>query len=217
MTALPQPIYSAQVCVPAHLRGLNTPLAGAGFANEAELQKEIERYFKAQGIPHEREYRIGGSRVDFALLTPAGKPWGLLECKWPLDTETLDLKDAADYFEQCIKYAIPSGLPVFVGPFFKFSEGVSGCFSGGSKPKAVAALSAIGGRMNCGLFFIHCQDKNRSNSTQWAGWQFTLRQQRVACHLWRPWDADFESRWPASPSDVALVKLHGAASEKTRT
>ncbi len=189
--------------------GMTTP-----FDSETELQRAVEQWFKSFDLPFVSQPKLeNGSIPDIALVTGSEK-WGFLEIKNDLNTDQFCLKDAADYFEQCFKYQQQTNLPVFLGPFFIPTFGLSGYFSGGSKPKTIAAFSALAGRVNIGLFFIKATPGYEKNLQHWSGFKFTLRQKTVA-------GADLndfrnkENLWP-DIGNIVMASHLGAASNKVR-
>jgi hypothetical protein len=188
--------------------------SGQAFQNEAQFKDELERYLTAGKQDFVREYRIPGtkSRVDFALRTWLGEVWALVECKWPLDRQRYQLKDAADHFEQCLNYVMASRVPVFLGPFITDGYSMSSNFTGGHQPRTLASFSAFAGRANVGLMFLQVrQDRDMTNSDNWDSLEFFMRQRRVA-HSERN-----RHEWPDFPNEVQTVLHGGAASEKTRS
>ncbi len=183
------------------------------FKSEVALQSALAGYFKRLNLPHREQVKVGDGRADFEVHTPSGSPWGLLEIKNGLCVDSLCLADAADYFEQAAKYRIASGLPVFLGPFFIESHGVTSHFTGGPRPKTVAALSAFGGRLDVGLFFVQSVTGFEDTPSGWHGLQMTLRQKRVAaystvCEWLKPC-------WPAHP--VQTIDIESAGSLRARS
>jgi hypothetical protein len=182
------------------------------FASEALLHQSVSAFFARMGIPHVNQLAVGDGFADVCLELPDGRPWALLELKNGLDPAQLQLADAADFFEQSLKYRLASGLPVFVGPFFHQSMGVvSGFMSGGHKPLTISALSAIGGRGDIGLFFLHAIRGYERREDCWYGFQMLLRQTRVAS--WCQ-SAPDDTIWPREP--LRLVDFLGAGSRKDR-
>lgn len=183
------------------------------FETEKRLQDSVESYFKRLEVPHERDFDVGAGCVDFALKTADGEPWGLLELKNGLNPLELKLSDAAGYLEQCAKYRFAADLPTFLGPFFIERPGLSSYFHGGHKPDTLASLSAFGGRLDVGLFFIQCCAADVTYSDRWIGFQFVQRQQRVAAYSknensWIP------AQWPRARP--AMVLLESAGSRRDR-
>ena len=179
------------------------------FDSEAELQQALTAWFTKLELPFRRHPTIdGGSVPDFGLLFD-DTPWGLIEVKKDLEYSTFSVKDAADYFEQCLKYRITTGLPVFLGPFFMRRLSFSHFFLGGPTSSAVAAFSAIAGRLDVGLFFV--QQDIDGDPSSWSGLALTMRQQRVG--QWNKWRRDGDV-WPHEK--IKMVGLNNAASKKMR-
>jgi hypothetical protein len=181
-----------------------------GFPTERELHGAVSAFFARLGIPHRNQHAVGAGAADICLELPDGRPFALLELKNGLDADNLSLADAADHFEQAHKYRLESGLPVFLGPFFYESMGVVlNLLGGGARPKKIAALSALGGRADVGLFFLHAVKGCATNPVGWYGFQLLLRQSRIAAH-----GGIAETIWPTEP--LALVNLRSAGSLKDR-
>ena len=179
------------------------------FDSEAELQQALTAWFTRLELPFRRHPTIaGGSVPDFGLLFD-DTPWGLIEVKKDLEYSTFSVKDAADCFEQCLKYRITTGLPVFLGPFFMRRLSFSHFFLGGPTSSAVAAFSAIAGRVEVGLFFV--QQDIDGDSSSWSGLALTMRQQRVG--QWNKWRRGGDV-WPHEK--IKMVGLNNAASKKVR-
>lgn len=188
--------------------------SAAPFATEASLHAAVSAFLARLGIKHTNQYPVGPGYADVCLHLADGRPWCLLELKKELDPAALQLADAADFFEQALKYRLESGLPVFVGPFFHQSMGViSGFLSGGHQPKTTAALSALAGRADVGLFFLHAIRGFEARQIGWYGIQLLLRQNRVASHHTN--DVDFkETVWPSEP--LRLIDFCSPGSRKDR-
>jgi hypothetical protein len=179
------------------------------FDSEAELQQALTAWFTKLDLPFRRHPTIdGGSVPDFGLLF-GDTPWGLIEVKKDLDYATFSVKDAADYFEQCLKYRITTDLPVFLGPFFVRHLSLSRFFHGGAQASAVASFSAIAGRLDVGLFFV--QQDIDGDALSWSGLALTMRQQRVG--QWNKWYRHSDV-WPQEK--IKMVGLNNAASKKVR-
>ena len=184
------------------------------FESENSLQEAVEKWFKSFDLPFVSHPKLeNGSIPDMALMSGCDK-WGLIEIKNKLNTNEFCLKDAADYFEQCFKYQQQTNLPVFLGPFFIPTFGLSGYLSGGSKPKTIAAFSAFAGRVNIGLFFIKATPGYEKNLQHWSGFKFTLRQQTVASADLNDF-TNKENIWPDA-GDIVMASYLGAASNKVR-
>lgn len=186
------------------------------FQSEEQLQLALESWFGGLGIPFESHPELtNGCIPDIGLYLPDGStPWGVLELKNGLTPETFSVKDAADYFEQCLKYQDHLQLPVFLGPFFIPTMGTARYFGGGCTPEFVTSMfSAMAGRMNIGLMFINAEPGYEADLSFWYGFRFTLRQQIVAD--WHKTDTKLHDEWPSSP--LSLVARHGAASKKVRS
>lgn len=184
--------------------------------SEEHLQRLVEQWFKSIGLPHKPQQHInGGSRVDLTLQLhqETDESWCVVELKPHLSTQTTSVKDLANYFEQCIKYHFLTGLPVFLGPFFIPTMGISSYVSGGSEPRhATAAFSAFAGRLNIGLMFINATPGFEHNPDYWYGIRMIMRQQSVV-----DWHKDrgfLNNSWPQSHID--LVDYSGAASKSVR-
>ena len=179
------------------------------FNSEDELQQALSAWFTKLELPFQRHPTIpGGSVPDFCLLF-GDTPWGLIEVKKGLNYSTFSVKDAADCFEQCLKYRIKTGLPVFLGPFFRQRLSFSHYFLGGPRSSAVAAFSAIAGRIDVGLFFV--QQDTQGDASSWSGFALMMRQQPVA--QWNKWQSHGDV-WP--DQKIKMVGLNNAASKKVR-
>jgi hypothetical protein len=182
---------------------------------EEYLQRLVELWMGNIALPHLAQHELPGrSRPDLMLCLHEENPlpWCIVELKPRLRVQTTSVKEFADYFEQCVKYHAHTGLPVFLGPFFIPSMGVIDCLSGGPEPKyATASFSALAGRVNVGLFFIHAEPGYETNPDYWYGLRMTMRQRTVA-----QW-SKHTSRghvWPAQR--IELVDFSGAASKSVR-
>lgn len=171
---------------------------------EIEFQDEIEVFFKKEGAPYIREFQVGNSRVDFAICDSDMNALALLEIKTGLDDQ-VKLKDLADYFEQCMKYRIKSGLPVFLGVFVDEYFGAMKYFTGGEKHKSIAGFSALGGRIDIGV----CSA--RPHMGKIIAMSFWMRQKVVAKfgHM----DYNQKAMWF---EDMPKISFDGAASKKER-
>lgn len=178
------------------------------FDSEASLHAEVSAFLRRLEIPHKNQHAVGAGFADVALELPDGTPWALVELK--LTTPGLSLADAADYFEQAAKYRLESGLPVFVGPFMAPSMAVVDDLYCARYPN-LSALSALGGRMDVGLFFLHAIKGCETRQHGWYAFQFVLRQTRVAVHH----TGELEhTLWPSA--QLPLVDLATAGSRKDR-
>jgi hypothetical protein len=178
---------------------------------EAELQSQINEWFESIELPFVRHPTLdNGSVPDFGLMLSDGiTPWALIEIKLGLSLSTLTVKDAADYFEQCLKYRLVTNLPVFLGPFFVNNFSISHFFCGGSKSSAVAAFSALAGRADVGLFFI--KENNFDYPRKWSGLVLTMRQFKVVRY---EFNHDKYNVYPESK--IKMVAINNAASKKVR-
>jgi hypothetical protein len=183
------------------------------FHSESALHSEVEKFFSRHEVPFVSKHLLAnGGECDMVLLSEhGGNPVCVLEFKNKLDLHSTTVADFADYFEQCFKYHISTGLPVFLGPFFTRGGSTSQFFSGGAKPAATSAFSAMAGRVNVGLFFIHCMEPQRAKT--WNGFSATLRQKREI--FYQPTHSYQANIWPAE-GGIKLVDFVGAASKKDR-
>ena len=156
-------------------------IRAAHFDTEAQVQAAVEQYFSDLLLPHAAQFQTGRGPADLALYS-GSTPWGLIELKLGLAVDEFQLADAADYFEQCLKYRKATGLPVFLGPFFVPTGGTSHFFTGGSRSRTTASFSALAGRCDIGLFFIESPVGGETDPAQWRGFQLTLRQKRIAAY-----------------------------------
>jgi hypothetical protein len=183
---------------------------------EDGLQAMVEGWFSHIQLPHLSQQEVRNrSRVDLMLCLHHDnpKPWCVVELKTRLGTTTSKVKDLADHFEQCVKYHAQTGLPVFLGPFFIPSMGVSGFMAGGKEPRyATAAFSALAGRLNVGLFFIHAEEGYEHDTAYWYGLRMTMRQKTVA--QWNKNSDPESSIWPTD--GIEMVDYSGAASKSVR-
>jgi hypothetical protein len=192
----------------AGTRGRTRPTAGvSAFATEAQLHAAVVQFLTRLQVPYRSQYPVGDGRADIALELADGRPWCLLELK--LTHKDLSLADAADYFEQAVKYRLESTLPVFVGPFLYPHMGVVDALYEQRHP-VLSALSALGGRLDVGLFFLHCLKGYEAVQQGWYGFQLVLRQQRVATFS----GGHAETIWPREP--LSIVDLRSAGSRKDR-
>jgi hypothetical protein len=187
------------------------------FHSEADLQSAVEKFFREHDVPHVAKYKLpDGGECDMVLLNePGGSPMCILEFKNGLDLGHTSVKDLASHFEQCLKYHLKTGWPVFLGPYFSWGGSNSSYFSGGAKASATAAFSAYGGRMNVGLFFVHSRQPATMKS--WTGFSAVLRQRRVVFYekpgyLRQAYASD---AWPVD-GKITMVDFMGAASKKVR-
>ena len=179
------------------------------FDSERALHAEVCAFFERLQVPHRSQHPVGAGFADVCLELPDGTPWALLELKNGLDAETLSMADTADFMEQAAKYRIESGLPVFIGPFWHANMGViDGLLYG--RPTPLAALSALGGRLDIGVFFLHAIRGHNSSQVGWYGFQLILRQTRIAT-----FSGDLApALWPTEP--LRMVDLGTAGSRKDR-
>lgn len=185
---------------------------------EAQLQDALERWFSNQEVPfvrHPGESITGIKSIpDFTLLSRSGSPVAHFEVKLGLDVQTYTLKNAANHFEQCFKYHMQTGLPVFLGPFFVPTKGAKFYLSGGQSSSAIAAFSAIAGRANVGLMFV---TGSQEEPQHWEGFQCLLRQNRAISYF--PYVTRFcwpgYNQWP-DDKDIKLVDVTSAANRKDR-
>lgn len=182
---------------------------------EESLQLAVERWLEKIDMPYMAQCELSnGSRTDLMLCLSQDRPqpWCVIELKTKLCPKNSSVKDFANYFEQCVKYHMSTGLPVFLGPFFTPTMGVSDYLSGGSQPEyAISAFSALAGRMNVGLLFIHASPGHEHDPDYWYGFRLVLRQQFVA--EWSQ-QSDYYNAWPTDP--IELVRFSGAASKSVR-
>ena len=82
-------------------------------------------------------------------------------------------------------------------------------FLGGPTSSAVAAFSAIAGRLDVGLFFV--QQDIDGDALSWSGLALTMRQQRIG--QWNKWNK-YGDVWPHEK--IKMVGLNNAASKKMR-
>lgn len=187
------------------------------FESEADLQSALVAWFGKMGLPHEEHPVIGnGSIPDFRLkISDAGEPWGIVEIKNGLTPATFNIGESANHLEQCIKYHHETGLPVFLGPIFAPSYGITSYLQGGIATEyAIAPFSAYAGRMNVGLMFIHAEPGFETDINYWYGFRITMRGTVVAEYF--PNDTRITGAWPDSP--ISLVSHKScAASKNTRT
>lgn len=183
-----------------------TPIRSGRFASEAELHQAVSAYLTTLSVPHRNQPEVSQGAADIELQLPCGRPFALLELKNDLTRAALG--DLSGYFEQCLKYRLASGLPVFLGPFFDPSMAV---VDGLGRNAALGAFSALGGRADVGLLFIHAVRGSTTRSAGWFGFQLILRGTRVASYCAQQPE---ETLWPAGP--LALVDLHSAGSRRDR-
>ena len=194
------------------------PHPGVFEGSEEALQVMLEQWLRGLEMPiHSQAELQDGSRPDLLLCysqaTP--EPWCVVELKTGLSPKKSSVSDLADYFEQCVKYHFKTGLPVFLGPFFIPTMGVAHYMSGGAEPKcATAAFSAMAGRMNVGMLFIHAEPGFEHKTDYWYGFRMTLRQQTVA--QWSKNNDRCKEAWPTPNEPIALVDFSGAASKSVR-
>ena len=82
-------------------------------------------------------------------------------------------------------------------------------FLGGPRSSAVAAFSAIAGRIDVGLFFV--QQDIQGDASSWSGFALMMRQQPDA--QWNKWQSH-GNVWP--DQKIKMVGLNNAASKKVR-
>lgn len=183
------------------------------FATEAELQSALSTWFKKMDLPHSEHPVLGnGSIPDFKLkLFDGGPDWGLVEVKKDLTPETFNIGESADHLEQCIKYHYETGLPVFLGPVFISSSGISHYLQGGiGTDYALAPFSSYAGRMNIGLIFINAEPGFETDINYWYGFRITMRGKPVAQYF--PNKPHFTGCWP--DSQIQLVSFKSCAASK---
>jgi hypothetical protein len=186
------------------------------FESEEKLHSAMEQWFNSIELPFQSQFQTPvGSLADIAFFhshSDNAYPWALVEVKNGLSVKDTSVADFAQYFEQCFKYRISTGLPVFLGPFFIPSMGVAPYMSGGANPRHLcAAFSAIAGRTDVGMLFIHAEPGYELDTKFWYGMRMTLRQKTV---VYINKEELSKSEWPVGALD--MVSLGGAASSKVR-
>lgn len=190
-------------------------MSGVFRGSEERLQVLIEEWFRSINLPHFSQQEVRGGRVDLMLGLHQEKPdpWCVVEVKTGLSAEGSSVKDLAGHFEQCVKYHMATGLPVFLGPFFTPTMGAIGHLTGGTEVRqATGAFSAFAGRLNVGLFFINAEPGYEDNPAYWYGLRLAMRQNFVAD--WHKDGGEYHNRWPTEP--IKLVNFNGAASKSVR-
>lgn len=183
---------------------------------EEVLQGLIEQWFQKIGLPHKAQQELDtGSRVDLMLCLHQDNPdpWCVVEVKTALSPFKTSVKDLANHFEQCIKYQVTTEMPVFLGPFFIPTMGISEYVSGGAEPRhATAAFSAFAGRVNVGLLFINATPGYENDINYWYGLRMLMRQETVA--EWHKDSYSIHNKWPTER--IRSVSFSGAASKSVR-
>jgi hypothetical protein len=180
------------------------------FRDEAELQAHTETFMSRLGVPHEPHPVLkNGSCPDIGIRAADGNPCAIIEIKNGISLEASKVSDLSGYFEQCAKYHLATGLPVFLGPWFSYAGGISHMVQGGETASATAAFSAMAGRINVGLFIIHTMVPK--DPARWDGLTLMLRGSRVARH---DINNNWGSIWPSTAQDIKLVDLYRTAASK---
>lgn len=181
---------------------------------ESSLQKLVEQWLSEISMPFLAQWETPlKSRSDLVLFNSHSdkRPWCVIEIKRGLSAKHTKVTELADHFEQCLKYHADTGLPVFLGPFFIPTMAVDWCMQGGAEPKcATASFSALAGRANVGMFFVHAAPGCESKPEKWQGFRMTLRNNTVA--RWNKYEQ--HCTWPTG--SIALASFDGAASSSVR-
>lgn len=183
---------------------------------EERLQSLVEQWLQKIEMPHRAQQEVHrGNKVDLMLCLSQSRPepWCVIELKTKLDPDKSSVRDLACHFEQCVKYHMGTGLPVFLGPFFIPTMGIMQYMTGGAEPKhASAAFSAFAGRMNVGMLWINATPGFEDDINYWYGFRLTMRNQVIA--EWCPQSLSVHNKWPEERID--LVDFRGAASTAVR-
>lgn len=179
---------------------------------EERLQSLTEQWLQKIEMPYRSQQEVHrGNKVDLMLCLSQSnpEPWCVIELKTKLNPEKSSLKELASHFEQCVKYHMGTGLPVFLGPFFIPTMGIVDHLSGGEKSNQwSAAFSSFAGRMNVGMWWVNAQPGFEHDINYWYGFRMTMRGKVVA--EWCPQSLHQHNKWPTERID--LVDFKGAAS-----
>jgi hypothetical protein len=143
-------------------------------STEAEVSKELEKFFQQQGWEYRKEWVTkSGKAIDFLIKAPYGEGhifFGI-ECKKDLNQKS-KATTLADYLEQASAYAKDLDMPVFLAPVIS-SESNSGIFSGGTNLDSTAALLIFGGRFNVGALVK--QEQYWNGAYAGVSWSMVIR------------------------------------------
>jgi hypothetical protein len=180
------------------------------FKDEEELQGHIEQFFAKHNVPHKPHPTLrNGSCPDIGIKAADDKPCAIIEIKNGLSHEGSKVSHLSEYFEQCAKYHLTTGFPVFLGPWFTPRGNIVHLVQGGETSSATAAFSAIAGRVNVGLFLIHSMVP--IDPSRWTGFTLMMRSTRIACF---DTERTENNVWPSTRQDVKMVDLYSTAASK---
>lgn len=136
---------------------------------EAEVSKELEKFFQQEGWDYRKEWLIkkSGKVIDFLVKAPhdGGHIFFGVECKKDLNHKT-NATVLADYLEQASAYSRDLGMPVFLAPI-NSHKSVSSLCTGGEHLEATASLLIFGGRQNVGGLVKRQTSWGNVTSTSW--------------------------------------------------